>query len=619
MTTSARRDPVTTYARRVSDGRILAGRLVRLACERHLRDLTRQGTEAFRFQFKASRAERCFQFFREFLTLDDGRPFELMSWLKFVFGSIEGWISDDGRQRFQTAYIETGKGTAKTPSAAGYGVFALVGKGERSAEIYSLGVDGKQASYLFQFAKRMAGRSEDLRRALEIGEHNIAYVARDSFLRPLSAEGRSLDNKRPYLALVDELHEHPSAVIPEKMRLGFKGREDALLFEITNAGFDQTSVCWAHHDYSAKVLEQVIQGPASERWFAYVCQLDACDTCRDQGATQPADGCQNCDDWTDPSCWLKANPSLGQTMTVPQLQALVDEAIDRPGSQARVKRLNFCMWTQAHTVWIPSDRWNACTAERLATSADGRACAVGFDMSEKLDLTACALALRVDDSQDATEDVIELTDVDHGQEMRKTLNINFCVELSVYFWLPRETLIERVKHESIPFDLWEKSGWLRVTPGAVIDYDLIYEQFRTEIAPPFKPGRVGYDKHNASQFALQLRDKARFEVVDIPQGRALSESFKLFEALVRLRRIRHNGNPVLAWCVSNADPKRDRYENLWLEKPSPTKRIDGVIASVIALNQLVLLPKRRTRPRKPMIWTPGGFVPADGSTPEPWP
>jgi hypothetical protein len=176
-------------------------------------------------------------------------------------------------------------------------------------------------------------------------------------------------------------------------------------------------------------------------------------------------------------------------------------------------------------------------------------------MSEKLDLTAAAIGLRVDDEPDVPEDVIELVDTENGQEVTKTLNINFCVELTVHFWLPRDTLIARVKNEHIPFDVWERDpvgkrlqgGWLRVTPGPVIDYDLIYEQFTGlrddkkpvvgAIAPPFKPDRIGYDKHNASQFALQLRDKGKYTVVEVAQGRALSESFKLFEALVRLGRI----------------------------------------------------------------------------------
>jgi len=177
----------------------------------------------------------------------------------------------------------------------------------------------------------------------------------------------------------------------------------------------------------------------------------------------------------------------------------------------------------------------------------------------------------------------------------------------MHFWLPRDTMLERVKNEHIPFDLWEKQGWLLVTPGPVIDHDLIYEQFTKTLAPPFRPQRIGYDPHNATQFAVQLRDKGRYEIAEVKQGRALSETFKLFEALVRLRRIRHRRNPVMTWCVANADPKRDRYENIWLEKPSPTKRIDGVIAAVIALNQLVLLPAKRRRRGIAKVFTPTGF------------
>jgi hypothetical protein len=183
----------------------------------------------------------------------------------------------------------------------------------------------------------------------------------------------------------------------------------------------------------------------------------------------------------------------------------------------------------------------------------------------------------------------------------------------VYFWLPRDTLRDRVKNEHIPYDVWERDPvghWLRCDagPGHRLRPDLRAVHGKRDdkkpvanaIAPPFKPDRIGYDKHNASQFALQLRDKAKYTVVEVAQGRALSESFKLFEALVRLGRIRHNGNPVLAWCVSNADPKKDRYENLWLEKPSATKRIDGVIAAVIMLSQLVLLPARRRNEEEPL-------------------
>lgn len=598
-------------------GTLVAGRAVRLACARHLRDLERQGTPEFPYLWEPDRVVEMLEFFDTMLTLDDvdaeGRPqpFRLVRWQQFCFGSLIGWIQQaNGQLRFVEGYEETGKGSTKTPGAAGFGLYRLVGENRTAVEIYSLGVNGDQANYLYGFAKRMVDRSEELRDLLDAGEYNTAWIARNSFFRPLTSEGRSLDNKRVFLALIDELHEHPSPVIPEKMRLGIKTQVDALVVMFTNSGFDKTSVCWTKHDYGMKVLEGTV---VDEQYFAYICQLDPCEACRDKGATQPNDGCKQCDNWTDERVWPKVNPAIPDLpQLVIYLRGIVRQALNQPSTLARVKRLNFCIWTQGHSVWIPSDRWEACRVapELLRASADGRACAVGFDMSEKLDLTACAIGVRVDDDAGVKEDVVELVDVDNGQETKKTLNINFCVELAVHFWLPRETLNDRVKNEHIPFDVWERDPhrWLRVTDGPVIDYDLIYDQFRTELAPPFRPGRVGYDKHNATQFALQLRDKGRFTVVDVAQGRALSESFKLFEALVRLGRIRHNGNPVMAWCVSNADPKRDRYENLWLEKPSPTKRIDGVIAAVIMLSQLVLMPARvKKKSRGLKVFTASGW------------
>lgn len=605
-------------------GRVVAGRLVRLSCQRHLDDLQRQRSAAFPYVWDGDRVLHMLEFFETYLTLDDTGengevlPFRLVRWLQFTFGSLLGWVHQDtGHLRFVEAYLETGKGSTKTPGAAGFGLYRLVGENRTAVEIYSLGVNADQANYLYGFAKRMVERNEDLRDLLDAGEYNTAWIDRNSFFRPLTSEGRSLDNKRVFTALIEELHEHPSPVIPEKMRLGIKSQVDALVVQLTNAGHDKTSVCWAKHEYGVKVLERTV---TDEEYFPYICQLDPCEECRQKGATQPSDGCKACDNWTDERVWPKVNPAIHE---LPQLlnymRGAVKQAINQPSMLARVLRLNFCIWTQGHSVWIPMDIWESCKVAKITEQAAGRASAAAFDMSEKLDLTACAIGIRVDDEPQAKPDVVEIVDNDNGQEIRKTLNINFCVDLHTFFWLPRETLIQRVKNEHIPFDLWEREGHLRVTDGPVIDYDLIYDQFRLELAPPFRPDRVGYDKHNASQFALQLRDKAKFTVVEVPQGRALSESFKLFDALVRLRRIRHNGNPVMGWCVSNADPKRDRYENLWLEKPSKTKRIDGVIAAVIMLNQLVLLPARRSTRQRGMasVWTPEGFRPIDPGTQSP--
>lgn len=606
-------DPVTQYARDIVAGAIPAGRLVRLACERHLRDLARQGTPAFPFRFEPAHVEKMLQFFALFLTLDDvgpdGQhlPFALVRWLQFTFGSLVGWRHmTTGRLRFVEAYLETAKGSTKTPAAAAFGLYRLVGVFRTAVENYSLGVNADQANYLYQFAKKMAERSEDLKDLLEIGEYNLAWEERNSFFRPLTSEGRSLDNKRVFTAFIEELHEHPTPVIPEKMRLGIKGQTDALIISLTNAGSDKTSVCWAKHDYGVKVLEGVV---VDEEYFPYICQLDTCETCRAKGMTQPSEGCPDCDTWTDERVWPKVNPALLELPTLlDYMRGVVRQALNQPSMLARVKRLNFCLWTQTHSIWIPADQWEACRSD-LVRPTKGVPCAAAFDMSTKIDLTGCVVAQRFDDDPKAKGESVEIAENQGGESIKRTIVVNYRIKLTPFAWIPEDTMWERVRNEAIPYDHWKTGKHLRTTLGPAVDYHEIYDQFVNEIGPMFEPQRVGFDPYNASFLGADLRDKAKYEAIEIKQGRALSEFIKLFYAMVRLGRIEHDGNPCFAWCVSNAEPKHDRYENVWLEKPAGGKRIDLALAAVMAVSQVITLPAPRPRRKRGLakVWTPTGF------------
>lgn len=608
-------DPVTQYAIDVRDGAVVAGRAVRLAAERHLADLARQCHPDFPYRFEPPRVAAMCEFFEQFLTLDevDPRtgehlPFRLVRWLQFSFGSLVGWVHmQTGRLRFQEAYFETGKGSAKTPAAAGFGLYRLVGEDRTAVENYSLGVNGDQANYLYGFAKKMAERSDELSGLLDVGEYNTAWLDRNSFFRPLTSEGRSLDNKRVFTALIDELHEHPSPVIPEKMLLGIKSQVDALVIMLTNAGHDKTSVCWTKHEYGIKVLEGTVR---DDQFFTYICQLDPCERCRSQGKTQPDDGCPDCDDWTDERVWPKANPALDELPAMRDyIRGVVRRALNQPTTLARVKRLNFCQWTQGHTIWIPSDQWQVCeTREKPLEVVRGAPTAFAFDMSMKIDLCAGVGAQRIDDG--APTEQVEIQDNELGETVKRIWAVNYRIRLHSYAWIPRDTMLERVQNEHIPYDLWARDGWVRVTPGPVIDHHLIADEFLTEIGPRFKPQRIAYDPYNATEFAVGLRDRGKYETVEVGQGRKLSEFIKLFEALVRLRRIEHDGSPAFAWCVSNAEPRTDRYENVWLEKPTGGKRIDLAIAAVMAVSQVVVLPAPRQKMRGPRVWTPTGWIPS---------
>lgn len=583
-------DPVTEYAEDVIGGRVIAGRAVRLACQRHVRDLARQRTPEFPYYFDETAACHVIAFFPTFLTLESGEPFVLPPWLQFSYGAIYGWKRvRDGLRRFQHGFFETSKGSGKTPSAGGIGLYGMIFDDEPFAEIYSTGFDKGQASIILNDAIRMAKASTDLQGILEIDKYNIAHPPSGSFFRASSSQHRSKSGPRPSYVLSDEIHEHRDGTVVSKIESGFKNRPQPLGLKYTNSGSDTTSYCWELHQRSLAVLEGSLE---DEQWFAYVCHLDACARCFAEGYRQPKDGCADCDDWTDPRVWPKIAPALGIVIQPKYLQDAVETALSIRSQYALKRRLNFCIWTETHQVWIAADRWDACKVEALGAPAS--ACTVGFDMSEKLDLTAAVVARRVDDQPGVKPDVIELVDVQDGKEVAKTLNLNFCVELIPFFWLPEETMLDRIRTERYPFDVWMKGGHLRVTPGPIVDHDLIYDEFTREIVPKYKPTIIGYDAHNATQFGAALRDRAKLNAVEVPQGRALSEAFKWFEALVQSRRIRHVGNPVMGWCVSNCEAKFDRYRNMWVEKPSATKRIDGAIAAVEALKLLMVMPAAPT-------------------------
>ena len=211
---------------------------------------------------------------------------------------------------------------------------------EPSAEIYSAAPTQGQAGYLYSDADRMVASSPVLRAMIDRRVNNLSHKDSFSFFRAVSSEHRALDGVRVHFALLDELQEHRSPLVADKMAAGVKGRRQPLIFEITNSGYDRTSVAWAHHAYSRQVVEGTVE---NDQWFAYVCGLDDGD-----------------DPLTDESCWAKANPSLGVTIQPSYLRTQVRKANGIPTETATVMRLNFCSWTRASAPAILMTAWDAC-------------------------------------------------------------------------------------------------------------------------------------------------------------------------------------------------------------------------------------------------------------------
>jgi phage terminase large subunit-like protein len=581
-------DPTTGYARRVVDGEIVAGRLVRLACERHLRDLRAGAARGLRFDINL--AQHAIDFFPTFLRLVEGdnadKEFKLEPFQQFIVGSIFGWLAEDGYRRFRTAYVEIGKGNGKTPMAAGIGLYGLCCDEEAGAEIYSAAVTRDQAKILFSDAEKMAKASPHLKRIISFNVANLAVIATNSFFRPISSEARALDGKRVHVALIDEIHEHPNALVVDKMRAGTKARRQALIFEITNSGYDRHSVCWAHHELSTKVLAGIIE---NDSWFAYIAQLDPCPKCVKEGKDFPTENCSDCDSWTDEATWIKANPGLGTILPRKYLCEQVHEALGMPSKQNIVRRLNFCQWTEQSVRWMPMTVWDECADaqpqtrpewDALEKSFEKRVCFGGLDLSNKLDLTAFLLGF-------PTYTKGEISAIDF-----------LC-----RFWVPEEGARKRGERDRVPYPLWIKQGLIYPTEGQVVDYAFIRRQIQWD-AKRFRIKEIAFDPWNATQLATEL-DGDGLKMIELRQGfQSLTEPTKKLMELALEGKVRHHGHPVLRWNASNVAVKVDSAGNLKPDKEKSTERIDGIVAMILALARIIVQPE----PRKSVYETRGLIV-----------
>lgn len=544
-------DPVREYAEKVVAGEIVAGKPVRQACERHLRDLEEGHKRGLVWSLE--RAMRAIRFFG-FLCLPETdfevKPFVLELWQKFIVGSLFGWVCQDGTRRFRTGYCEVGKGNGKSPLAAGIGLYGMTADGESGAEIYSAATMRDQAKILWADACRMVEASPGLAKRLKVSGTSITRGG--SSFKPVSSEHRGLDGKRVHMALIDEVHEHPTSLVVDKMRAGTKGRLQALIFEITNSGFDRHSICWKHHEYSRKVLDGSMP---DDSWFAYICQLD------------------ESDDWkNDRSCWVKANPNLGVSIQERYLEERVAEAKGMPSSENIVARLNFCVWTEQSTRAIPMDFWKLCTTttlegamawrRRTLQELKGRQCWGGLDLGATSDL--CAFVLWFP-SDDAEKDI-----------------------LLPWFWCPSNAIWQRSQRDRVPYDVWQRQGWITVAGEASVRYPILRQEIN-DLAEQFSIQEVAVDRlFQGAQLSTELMDDG-FEVVSFGQGFfSMAAPVKRFLELVAEGKIDHGCNPILNWMAGNAAASTDPAGNQKWDKAKSSEKIDGIVGATMALGRLMV-------------------------------
>ncbi len=529
------------------DGVRVAGPHVRGQCARHLRDL-KEGKKRG-LVWNLDEANKALRFYSNVLKLNggdfEGKPFNLLPWQKFVVGSLFGWQGTDGYRRFRVAYVETAKGSGKSPLAAGVGMKGLVADNEPRAEIYSAATKKDQAMILFRDAVAMVDQSPELAKRLTksgTGERawNLAYTAQGAFFRPISSDdGQS--GPRPHIGLIDELHEHKTNTVVEMMRAGTKSRRQALIFMITNAGHNRMGPCWGYHEYGAKVASGEVEDDA---FFPYVCSLDEKD-----------------DPFADESCWPKANPSL-QDADLPGMKYIREQVIEAkgmPSKEAIVRRLNFCQWTDAESPWISGEVWRAARRDFDWQELRGRRAVAGLDLSSTTDLTGLVFL------------------VEPLKEGEPWLLVPFC-------WLPDVELQRKADTDRVPYIQWRAEGYLDTTPGRAISKRVILQKL-SAMCDFFEIVACGYDRWRIEDLMAMAADDG----ISLPEMKPVGQGYKdfspaleTFERMLLNGEIAHSGHKVLDWCMSNSVIEQDGAENRKLSKEKATGRIDLAVAAVMA-------------------------------------
>lgn len=472
-----------------------------------------------------------------------GKRFWLLPWQEQLIRDIFGIVKPDGNRQFRTAFVEICKKVGKSELAAAIALYLLYADNEPSAEVYGAAADRQQASIVFDVARQMVEMSPALmkRSKLMAATKRIVNYGNAGFYQVLSAEVGSKHGFSISGLVFDEIHTQPNRQLYDVLTKGSSdARQNPLHFIITTAGTDRHSIAYELHTKAVDILE----GRRVDPTFYPVVY-----------------GLKDDEDWEDEANWYKVNPSLGYTVDIERLRDAYREAKQNPADEITFKWLRMNMWVSSTTAWIPDAVFMKGNEEIDSDSLKGRECYAGLDLSSTGDITALVLMFP---PRDVDEKYILLP----------------------FFWVPEETIPQRVRSASVPYDVWEKQGHILATEGNVIHYDFI-EHFIEELGEKYHILEIAFDRWGATQMVQDLEGMG-FTVVPFGQGySSMSAPTKEFYKILMEGRMVHGGNPVLRWMAGNVVIDTDPAGNIKVTKARSKEKIDGIVAAIMALDRCI--------------------------------
>lgn len=473
----------------------------------------------------------------------DSEPFKLAVWQKCIIANLFGWRRPDGTRRFREAFVMVARKNGKTTLCAGICLFMLFCDGEPGAEVYSTASDKDQAAIIYDIARRMVKPNPMLAQRGQVykSPRAIVYESRGSAFKPLSSEASTKYGYNAHCIVNDELHTHKDRELIDVLETSTGARRQPLIVHITTAGWGKAehSIGWLKYDYACNVRDGVYQDP----YFLpaiYEAPPEA--------------------DWRRVSTWRLANPNYGVSVRRDYLRRECRKAIEMPSYENTFRRLHLDQWTEQDVRWLPVDKWQACKNAVALEELLGRPCWGALDLSSTTDLTAFVLMFPLDDGR---------------------------LHFIYFFFVPEDGAHKRERRDKVPYLTWARAGEIHLTPGNVIDYEMVKQRIHWA-AESFDLREIALDRWNAAQLILQLEADA-LHPVPFGQGFAsMAGPTKEFEKLILGGELSQDGNPVALWNVRNVATETDAAGNLKPSKKRSNERIDGVVASIMALGRYLV-------------------------------
>jgi phage terminase large subunit-like protein len=545
------------YATDITSGAIVAGKFVKLACQRFLDDLEKGAERGITFDPAA--CQRVVDY------LNRLKLGTLLGWQCFVLANLFGFKRANGLRRFRNAYVEVAKKNGKSSLLAGLGLYMADPEGDQEprATSYMAATTRYQSqSICFKEAVRLRNANEDL--SMRTEAFKTAIVWNESSLEPLAANSDKLNGLNIQFGILDELGDHPTPDLFNVFSSSMVGRKQPLLLSITTAGKDREQIAYYQRQHGAQVLEGVIE---DDRFFVYIAELD------------------EADDPFDEKVWIKANPSLDVLVPLENLRAAAASARAIPSMRQDFCRYHLDLWpSTSSTGWIDvndlSKQGNrAISAEEMPLSAadriakaearlKGRPCIAGLDLALVSDLSALCLLFPP----------LEETGI---------------FECLFRVWAPEENIVRRTKEQRVPYTAWRDQKFLIATPGETTDFKFIREE-TLALRDKFHISELGFDVHLAEDLVSDLRHEG-LEVTQVSQGFKLDPAIRRIERLIKQQKFCLHGHPIAEWCFSNVVLDHGVRE-VRLEKRKSREKIDVATAAVIAMDTFLSTPPKPVNP-----------------------